>query len=101
MASIANFAVERGCQSAIYPLLRFREPIVLHRGAFLGKRQKPWAWLLQSAIPAPCLVNAAGTLPRINSGRYPPLGALRHGDGSVPLARSGLAPSRSAVAGSG
>jgi len=55
-----------------YPLLRFREPIVLHRGAFLGKRQKSWAWLLQSAIPAAFRVNTARTLPGINSGRYPP-----------------------------
>jgi hypothetical protein len=36
-----------------FPSLRLREPIVLHTGAFLGKRQKPWAWFLQSAIPAP------------------------------------------------
>jgi hypothetical protein len=42
---------------------------VLHRGAFLSKRQNSWAWLLQSEAPAPCRVNAACTLPGINSGQ--------------------------------
>ena len=50
-----------------FPLLRFRETIALHRGAFLSKRQNlelGSCWETSAA----CRVNAACALPGINSG---------------------------------
>jgi hypothetical protein len=40
MASVANFTIERSHHGTV-PLSRFREPIVLHRAAFLGKCRDP------------------------------------------------------------
>src|SRR5258708_37267418 len=52
MAPIANFTVERGCQSAI-PVIAAPRTNCLAQRRFSGQAPKPWAWFLQSAIPAP------------------------------------------------
>lgn len=43
MAAVANFAIKRGCQRTV-PVNALLRSIVLHRGAFLSKRQSSWAW---------------------------------------------------------
>lgn len=71
MASIANFAVEKGCQSAI-PIIAVARTNYLAQRRFSG--QAPKAFGLASAVgnSSALPVNAGRTLPGINSGPRAP-----------------------------
>ena len=62
-----------------FPLIALLGPIVLHRAAFLSKRQSSWAWLLQPQAPARRHVDAACAAQEINSVCIAPLRLLLMG----------------------